>query len=173
MFDAIFHQHHAALVVVREDNRRVVRANPAAMRLFRWSDAGDEVEERDASFLIDACVSARDTGQTHVISLRVSTGETLVAEAQCSSVSWEGDSYLVAILHEVGATEVERGLGASEQRFRQLFDGAPDAMLLADADTGSIIAANDAAVALTRRSASELVGMHYTDLHPKQALAAS
>jgi len=54
----------------------------------------------------------------------------------------------------------------SEEKFRTLFDSEPDAIFLADPATGILIEVNEAAEKLTKRSSSELVGMHKSELYP-------
>jgi len=54
----------------------------------------------------------------------------------------------------------------TRQQYRELIDTAPDAIFVADTDTGVIVEANDAAAALIDRPREEIVGMHQSDLHP-------
>ncbi len=63
--------------------------------------------------------------------------------------------------------EAEKALQESESRFRTFFVGSPDANFLADIETGIIIDANPAASQLLKRSVSEIIGMHQSELHPK------
>jgi PAS domain S-box-containing protein len=60
----------------------------------------------------------------------------------------------------------ENALKESEERFRTLFDGSPDAIFLADPETGIIIDANSRASELTARPTEEIIGMHQSQLHP-------
>jgi len=60
----------------------------------------------------------------------------------------------------------EKALKESEERFRTLFEGSPDAIFLADPETGIIIDANSRASELTARSHEEIIGMHHAKLHP-------
>jgi PAS domain S-box-containing protein len=56
----------------------------------------------------------------------------------------------------------------SEQRYKSFFDNSPDAIFLADPDSGKIIDANKAALQLLKMPHSKVVGMHQTQLHPKR-----
>jgi PAS domain S-box-containing protein len=56
----------------------------------------------------------------------------------------------------------------SEMRFKVLFDDAPDAMLLADPETGKIIDANNKACSLFKRQKNQLIGLLQYELHPPQ-----
>jgi PAS domain S-box-containing protein len=60
----------------------------------------------------------------------------------------------------------EEALRESEERFRALFEGAPDAIFLADPESGEIIDANPAASHLLLRPHEEIVGMHQSKIHP-------
>lgn len=56
-------------------------------------------------------------------------------------------------------------LRESEQRFRALFEEAPDAVVLGDPGTGIITDANPAAAELTGRPREELIGLCHTELY--------
>ena len=57
-------------------------------------------------------------------------------------------------------------LKEAAEKYRRLMMGANDAILLADADTGIILEANERAESLFGRPARDLVGRHQADLHP-------
>lgn len=54
----------------------------------------------------------------------------------------------------------------SEGKFRSVFEECPDAIFLADAETGLIVDVNQAACELTGMSKEKLVGLHQSQLHP-------
>ena len=60
----------------------------------------------------------------------------------------------------------EIALKESEKRYRTLFENSPDAIVLADPETGIIIGANSKASELTARPHEEIIGMHQAQLHP-------
>ena len=60
----------------------------------------------------------------------------------------------------------EEALQRSEERYRSLFEGAPDAVFIADSESGCIIDANPAAWDLMGKSRNELIGLHFMELHP-------
>ena len=66
--------------------------------------------------------------------------------------------------------ETESTVKDSEQSFRLLFDCAPDAMFVANIETGIIEDANQAATRLLLRSKEEIIGMHFSMLHPPEML---
>lgn len=56
-------------------------------------------------------------------------------------------------------------------RYAALFDGAEDAILIADAKSGNLVDVNDKACKLFGYTKMEMVGLHQTKLHPPEALA--
>lgn len=68
---------------------------------------------------------------------------------------------------------IEDALKTSEERYRTLFEGSPDAIFLADPETGEIVDANPSASRLLKRPLNEIVGMHQSQLHPPTVLESS
>jgi len=64
--------------------------------------------------------------------------------------------------------EAEEALRASESRYRTLFDGSRDAIVLVDAQTGEILDCNDATCRLVERTKADLIGRPQSVLHPDQ-----
>ncbi len=62
----------------------------------------------------------------------------------------------------------EMALRESEEKYRDLFEQALDAIVVASAETGIIIDCNRAATQLWDREKSELVGQHQRILHPPE-----
>jgi len=64
--------------------------------------------------------------------------------------------------------ESERARQSSEQKYGALVETAPNAIFVADAETGAVVETNERARELTGRTAAELDGMSVLDLHPEQ-----
>jgi PAS domain S-box-containing protein len=62
--------------------------------------------------------------------------------------------------------QTEKHLKENEARYRALFEGVPDALLIADIATGVIRDVNPSACRLFARTRDELVGVHQSTLHP-------
>ncbi|MDU0458671.1 MAG: response regulator [Geobacteraceae bacterium] len=83
----------------------------------------------------------------------------------------EADQYTISLLLE-GMWEIikrklaEERLKDNEARYRALFEGVPDAILIADIATGIIRNVNPSACRLFARTRDELVGAHQATLHP-------
>jgi PAS domain S-box-containing protein len=62
--------------------------------------------------------------------------------------------------------KAEDALKESEERYRELFEASPDAIILADIETGMLIDANSAACSLLGYNLQEIWGLHQTEIHP-------
>jgi PAS domain S-box-containing protein len=79
------------------------------------------------------------------------------------------------ISHYLGVKEditnqilAKEALKESEDRYRQLFEASPDAIILADIETGMLTDANPSACKLLGYSVGELREMHQTMIHPER-----
>ena len=80
--------------------------------------------------------------------------------------------YSVHILEDISVQRrLQQEADENMQRYRRLFESAPDAVLLADAETGQLLDANPAAERLTGRSRAELMTLHQSELHPPDSIA--
>ncbi len=64
--------------------------------------------------------------------------------------------------------QTEQALTDASKRYSVLFEGAQDAILVADAATGVIVDANVGAELLFRRPHEEMIGMHQSAFHPTE-----
>ena len=62
--------------------------------------------------------------------------------------------------------ETQKTIQENEERFKNIFESAPDAIFLADIKTGIILDANYAASKLLDKPVSAIIGMHHLQLHP-------
>lgn len=62
----------------------------------------------------------------------------------------------------------EIALKESEERYRELFEASPDAIILADIETGMLIDANTAACKMLGRPLDEIRTLHQTMIHPSR-----
>jgi PAS domain S-box-containing protein len=62
----------------------------------------------------------------------------------------------------------EEALQALREKYQALLKGAPDAIFVADMESGKIMEANRAAASLLGTSTGEIVGRHQSELHPSE-----
>lgn len=85
----------------------------------------------------------------------------------------ERDVLAVSQLLELGGQILENKMAegeylASEERFRAIFTGGAEAVLVADVEAGRIFMANPACQALLGYAESEILGLSVYDLHPRE-----
>ncbi len=73
------------------------------------------------------------------------------------------------------ASEMERRQGEkvlqdSEERYRDLFDNAPEGILVADSETRNFLYSNSAITKIFGYSAEEILGLRMDDMHPHESL---
>ena len=66
--------------------------------------------------------------------------------------------------------EAERLLRESEETYRKQFEGAMDAIFVADPQSGILLDCNDAALKLVGRERSEVIGKSHAILHPPEEI---
>jgi PAS domain S-box-containing protein len=62
----------------------------------------------------------------------------------------------------------EQKIERLRKKYEGLLRGAPDAIFVADVETGRVVEANQAAASLLETSVEDLVGRHQSDLHPPE-----
>ena len=68
----------------------------------------------------------------------------------------------------VDRSRYQQRLETVQQKYEALIHAAPDAIFVADADSGKIVEANEAASNLLNRPREEIIGMDHTELHPEE-----
>ena len=73
----------------------------------------------------------------------------------------------IGVVQEVTERKTREGeLQRAERKWRTLLEGAPDAIFIADQETGRIVETNQAAADMLGYPAEEILGMHQRELHP-------
>ncbi len=143
-------------------------ANPAFCRVFGYSEkemkglpVGSLVAPSDRETVLNN-IRKRVSGQLQSIHYTFRAqrkdGREILVEVHGSTVQQGARPAVLGVLMDV--TEQQRAAKAqeaSEARYRQLFDGSPDAILLIDPEKGYILV-NRAATTLLGRPADQIVG---------------
>ncbi len=76
--------------------------------------------------------------------------------------------FVQVIIRDISINKfTEQLVKESEQRFRAIFEDAPDAMALADPESGYILNVNKLAITLLGKPKEEIVGSHFYTMHPE------
>ncbi|WP_227357475.1 bacterio-opsin activator domain-containing protein [Haladaptatus salinisoli] len=180
-FEQLVHDALDGLLTL-DDTAKICFANEAAGTIFGYDVdelVGRSVDDlfperyRD-TYLAELHQNMRDTetAAEHTDLERV--GRRKDGTEVSLSVSFREHTYrdqrlFTAIVRDISAQKQQREqLEAATEKYQTLVDAAPDAIFVADAETGIIQEANQAAVEFLGKPADEIEGMHQTDLHPSE-----
>ncbi|MFC3476686.1 PAS domain-containing sensor histidine kinase [Halobacterium litoreum] len=174
---AFFNSSPDAILVVGSDGE-IRRANDRATELFGYdrtelegapverlvplADRDDHPEHRDAYF---ENPSSRPMGAGLDLRGRRKDGSTFPVDISLSPVATGDEPEVIAAVRDTAEQERLR------RKYRTLLETAPDAAVVADADTGEILEVNRAATDLVDATEDELVGRPQTALHPSEDAA--
>ncbi|MCC6159382.1 MAG: PAS domain S-box protein [Deltaproteobacteria bacterium] len=168
----------AALVVVLDRESRIVRFNGAAERVTGYKAADVYGKYLWDHLLIDSEVERVRRGVAKLFSGRtqgVAANHWRTKSGELRLIEWtntvlRGEDERIEYIIGTGIDVTERqqarqALTASEDRYRTLMESASDAIVVADAESGTILDINRKAERLLGKSATDLVGRNQTVLH--------
>jgi PAS domain S-box-containing protein len=174
-FEQLFMGNPDAAVYV-DPNERVLNVNPRFTELFGYSF--DEVkgkflddflapEDRKQEALLLA-QKGREGYLYHETVRRNKKGSLIPVALSSAPIVLQGHHLGDIVLYKdvTERKKAEEALRESEEKFRTFFNQAMDAIFVADAETGTIIDCNQAAMELVGRTKPELIGKHQRILHP-------
>jgi two-component system cell cycle sensor histidine kinase/response regulator CckA len=98
-------------------------------------------------------------------------GKSLPIELTAAKTVWKGQPAALVIIRDITERkQTEVALKESEQRFRTIFEGAIDGILLADIETKKFHTANKIICEMLGYSLKEIKNLGVVDIHPKEAL---
>lgn len=181
LFQRIFEEHSAVMLLIEPTCGTIIKANQAAARFYGYTEHQlSQMRIQDINLLPSELVAQErkralnDERNHFIFPHRQANGEQRMVEVHSSPIIWQGSTILFSIIHDITSRqEIKQALQESEHRFRTLFDSAPDAIFLADIETGVIVDANLAATRLLLKPQEEIIGLHFTELHPPELLSDS
>ena len=94
-----------------------------------------------------------------------------VAEMRVMETRWQGEKAYIASLRDVtDRKQAEEALKDLEARYRSLFEGSPEGILIADIQTKNFKYANPALCKMLGYNEEELKQMGVSDIHPEKDL---
>ncbi len=96
-------------------------------------------------------------------------GTPVSVEVAANPISFRGrDAVQVYVRDLTWRNETIKALEESEEKFRKLVESANDAIFIADTNTGIIMEANLKAETLTGKTRVEIIGSHFSSMHPSK-----
>ena len=168
------------VLVMRVDPPEVSFANPALARMVGLTPAQivelglakmmDLVHPADRPQMLARLLSRKagdSVDERFDLRLLRPGGSLLHLEVMSQRIARPDGDRVISLFQDVSVRRAALDKSQmDEARYRLVFEGMNDAGLLADASTGIIVDANDAAARMFKRPQSELVGMHQSELHP-------
>ncbi len=180
-FQTIFYKHDAIMLLIDPHTGNITKANAAAERFYGYTISQlcsmaiqdinmlstDEVEQERQRAL-------REERNYFIFPHRLASGEVRIVEVHSSPMTLDDTPILFSIIHDITKRkQIEKALQENEARFRLFFDSAPDAMFLVNLESQRVADANLAAQKLLNRSREEIIGLHFTNLHPPDVVAVT
>jgi len=182
-------RYHTALmsvgdaVITADAKGRVELLNPVAEALTGWTQ--DEACGRPLEEVFHVVNEATRHEVENPVRRVVREGKVVGLANNSVLISRDGKEYAIAyscapvrdennkitgvvlvFRDQTAERAAHKTLRESEEKYRMIFEGAMDAIVVASAETGIIIDCNRAATLLWGRDKSELVGQHQRTLHP-------
>jgi len=177
-YEAICEASPDAILLVDHDGR-ITYANARVTDLFGYEPAdllGEPIEilvpesvrdehiaQRDAYI---ATPEARPMGVNLELSGQRKDGSKFPVDVSLSPIETDGNREFMAAVRDISEQEALR------TKYLTILEAVPDAVLVADAETGEIIEANQQVTELTGYEPAELVGEPQTVVHPSGEEAA-
>lgn len=162
-----------AILLVNADGH-IVYANDTTTELFGYQP--DELRETTVEALVPEGLRDEHVGQREsymdapeprpmglgldLVGQR-KDGTTFPVEVSLTPITFDDNPAVMTVVRDISDWEAVR------TKYQALLETAPDAFFIADATTGELIEVNDQAVELMGYSKNELVGMHQSQLHPR------
>ncbi|HAK60676.1 MAG TPA: hypothetical protein DCO77_09880, partial [Nitrospiraceae bacterium] len=170
------------VIIIADEERTIIDANQPALReLFGYE--GEDIIGKNTRILYADDEGYQGTGKEVFNKHKAVKGRLIEVDFRKKNGEvFRGEVYAfklldsegkpkgnVGIIRDItGHRQTEDALRESERRYKDLFEGAPDAIFLADPETGVILDANSAASRLLGKPREDIVGLHQSALHPPE-----
>jgi PAS domain S-box-containing protein len=172
LFSRAFHSSPAPLIITRLADGYFLNANDAALRTFEYERAevtGQTIENlnlyadpSEGKVLID---ELRERGALREFESRARTksGKILDLLVFVEPITLKGEQCLLSTAFDItDRKQVEAALRESEERYRELFENAKDAIYIHDL-SGRYVSMNHAAEKLSGYPRDEILGKHFSN----------
>ena len=185
-YRALFESSRDAIMILEPPAWRFTSGNPACIKMFGLQSEAELISvtpwelspERQpdgrpsAAKAKDVIETAMSQG-SHLFEWRHRRidGREFPATVLLTRVQLGGQAFVQATVRDITALkEAEEGLRASERRYRALFEGATEGILVADVETHAFRYANPAICRLLGYSEQEMLRLGVQDIYPSESL---
>ncbi len=181
-FSAVFQASPESIALTRLEDGMIVDINPAWTALTGWSREGTigrttpELDvwarptERDRLLRM---LREQGTVRGFELQLRTKSGAIIDVLMSAAQVEVVGEACLLTMASDISDRKrAEQALRDSEERFRAVFQGVTDGILLAEIESGAFVMANPAICEMLGYSEQEILGLGVKDIHPAEQRAA-
>lgn len=122
------------------------------------------------SYMDDAMKELIENEQPYDIEFKIKTANAGEIKDIHSTAIYDKENKVVSgVIQDITERKkIQQALAESEVRFRELFDKAPDAIILADIQTGKIADVNEATCRMLMMSKEDIVGRYHYELQPSE-----
>lgn len=168
LFSKAFLQSPDGVAITRTSDRTVLKANEALCHL--WGTTTTEVVGKTASqysnWLNDEerdefmrRLNEKGECLSYETTLRMRDGRLLFFNFSCRLIMLNGESCILSVLRDLTESRrTKKALGASELRYRRLFETAKEGILILDADTGMVVDVNPFLITMLGYSHEQFLG---------------
>jgi len=147
--------------IVVNDDKAFLYLNRVATKMFGFDDPADLIGRAFADFFPQ---EYRRASRRYDSQIRRADGSLVDVEFNIETIIYEGNLAILNIIRDITERKrLEDELIMREQRYRTLFELAPDGIMTLDLK-GTITSINSAYIRLTGYSRDEIVGKHFTKI---------
>jgi PAS domain S-box-containing protein len=179
-FRAIFQGAAEGILASNFETHEFVYANPAVCRMLGYTEkelvhmnVSDIHPPQDLERVVAGFMAQTRGGETlaPAIPCLRKDGTTIYAEINASRLEVDGKDCCVAFFTDITARKrIEEALRESEEKFRGLFQGAAEGILVSTIETKKFVYANPAVCRMLGYTEEELVHLGVSDIHPTEDL---
>ena len=174
-FQKAYQGHGAVMYVVDLASFFIVDANDAALRFYGYdyttmltkkiSDLNMHPESEIRAEIHKAVSEGRSY---YIFKHRLSCGKVRDVEIYANPITLQGKDYSFSIVHDItDRLRAEEAVKESEEKYRSLFENAPDGVTALDSD-GYIVDCNTVDQTLIGLNRQQMVGRHITTYLPDE-----
>ncbi|MBW2966131.1 PAS domain S-box protein, partial [Candidatus Woesearchaeota archaeon] len=174
-FRSMFESSADAIFVANPKTRKLVDCNKKAEELIGFSKkkilqmSADQLHPKDVIKRTMEDFKKHAQGKLLIVESEVLTkdGRRVPVSINSNLIIRKGKKLLQGIFRDITERKkAEEALKESEVRRRILFERATDAIFVTEKKTGILVDCNEAALKLTGKTKSEIIGQHQRSLHP-------